>query len=312
MPAVVFLTGSTGFIGTQTARRLIGQTDSKIIVMVRAENKETATLRLKRAWWEWPELYQAIGNRVEVIKGDLTKPFFGLETSSYIELTQDVTHIIHSAANTTPNLSIEELRSINVAGSANILELAKAIDVDHGLCRLSHISTAYVAGKRTGAISEKDLSDQLGFSSIYEQTKYESEALMNKAKRVLCISVFRPSLVIGDSKTGAIKTFNTVYYLLKLYLNNHLRVIPTSPNFKINLVPVDYVADAIANLTFNDQAAGLTFHLTSPLDKTMTAKELVDFVRCWGKQKMGINLPKAWFIPASTQSIQGFSNSKAS
>lgn len=105
LPAVVLLTGGTGFVGTHVARQLIGQTDSRLIVLVRGENQENAILRLKRAWWEWPELSQHIGNRIEVLAGDISKPNFILEKDNYDRLVKNTTHIIHTAANTTPNLS---------------------------------------------------------------------------------------------------------------------------------------------------------------------------------------------------------------
>jgi long-chain acyl-CoA synthetase len=306
LPAVVFLTGATGFIGTQIAKRLVTQTDCKLIVLVREKEDEDAAFRLNRAWWEWPELLSSIGNRIEVLCGDLSKPHFGLEEVLYEKLVNNTTHIIHAAANTTPNLPYKELRGINVTGSANILELARAIKIDHGLTRLSHVSTAYVAGKRKGVINENDLAGASGFSSNYEKTKYESEVLFNAAKSELPISVFRPGLVVGDSKTGAVKTFNTVYFLLRLYLNGHLRIAPTSSKFRVNLVPVDYVAAVVANLSFDSQAEGLTFHVTPPWNKAPTAYELVAFVRFWAREKMNLKLPSVKFIPASESAVKSY------
>lgn len=295
------MTGGTGFIGTHIAKHLLERTDSQIIILVRAENQENALLRLKRVWWDWPELSKQIGIRVEVLAGDLSKPDLALNIINYERIVKKTTHIIHAAANTTPNLSFKELNSANVQGSENLIKLAKAIKQDHGLVRFSHISTAYVAGKRKGKIYETDLTSDYGFSSIYEKTKFESEVLMNNSRKELPISIFRLGLVVGDSKTGAVKTFNTVYYLLKLYFTRKLRFIPVSSKFKLNIVPVDYVSEAITKLTFDDRAVGLTFHLTPSSEKMPTAGQLVDFAQKWAKKTIQLDLPKTIFIPSATK-----------
>lgn len=299
------MTGGTGFIGTQVIRCLVERNDSKVFVLVRAENQGIAVLRLKRVWWEFPELISQLNNRIEIIFGDVSKEHFGLNNNDYQKLVQKTTHIIHAAANTTPNLSLEDLRKINVTGTANVIEFAKAVNQNHGLARLSYVSTAYVAGKRTGAIKENDLTDEPGFCSNYEQTKYESELLIDKVKHDLPVSVFRPSLVVGHSQTGYVKTFNTVYYLLKLYFFGKLRFIPVDSKFKVNLVPVDYVAKAVTNLTFNDGACGLTFHLTASEEKMPTAQELVSLAQKWAK-KMGLKLPKVMFVPSKGYVVQSY------
>ena len=173
-----------------------------------------------------------------------------------------VTHIIHTAADWRL-LPIEELRKTNVQGTANVIEFAK--QTTH-LERLSHISTAYVAGGATGTVSEEQLTDQYGFFTNYEQSKYEGEQLLQAAKTELPISVFRPSMVVCDSKTGAIKTFNTFYFPLRLYLTGRMRLMPVSRSLRINIVPVDYVAKAVVELTFEPKAAGKTFHTVAPYD----------------------------------------------
>jgi len=241
---VVLITGANGFIGTYIVQKLLQKKDMLILAMVRGKNDSDAKIRLKRAWWEYPDL---IGG-----------------------LNQGQVRIL-------------------------ILYLAKKVDENHGLERFSFLSTAYVAGKRKGDILENDLTSSRGFSSNYEKSKFEAEKEVIKSQ--ISFSIFRPGMVVGDSKTGMIKTFNTVYVPLRLYLTGKLRVFPISPDSKINLVPVDYIGQSVVNLTFNEKARNLTFHLTAPTESLPTVKELVEYTHRWAKDKLGINLPKPLFIP---------------
>ena len=158
------------------------------------------------------------------------------------------------------------------------------------------VSTAYVAGGRKGNVSEDDLSNEFGFLNNYERSKYEGEVPVQAAKSVIPVSVMRPGMIVGDSNTGAIRTFNTLYYPLRLYLAGKVRFIPASSDLRINLVPVDYVAESVVNLTFNPEADGLNFHLTAPSEYLPTAKELIDFVRKWAKERLGVKLPRPFFF----------------
>ncbi len=272
---------------------------------MRAEDKEAAARKLLRAWWDWPELVEAIGNRVEVLKGDVSQAKLGLKDNEYEDLVHRLTHIIHTAADMRLDGPIDELRSANVQGTANVLEIARTANKDYGFSRYSHVSTAYVAGARKGDVPENSFTDEYGFSSPYELSKYEGEKLVQAAKKELPISVFRPGMVVGDSKTGAIKTFNTIYFPLRLYFKGQMRIFPVRPSLKVNLIPVDYVADAVVNLTFEPKAEGLNFHLTAPYDSLPTAKEMILFSRKWALENLGVKLPKPFFIPAPTGATKG-------
>jgi long-chain acyl-CoA synthetase len=201
--------------------------------------------------------------------------------------------------------SIDELRHTNVGGTKRILALAREVHVDHGLSRLGHVSTAYVAGSRKGTIPEESLSGEAGFSSRYEVSKFEGEELVRDAKADLPISVFRPGMVVGHSRTGYIKTFNTVYFPLKLYLTGRLRVFPLRSSLKVNLVPVDYVAEVIVRLTLDERAEGLNFHLTAPYEALPTAKELLTYVRRWARERRGVHIKAATFIPSPAFATRG-------
>jgi len=295
--ATFVITGATGFLGTQVARRLLAMTDGVLVAVVRAEGQEQARRRLSRAWWEWPELVTQIGSRVEVLPGDVAQPGLGLDETSYGGLVERVTHVIHAAADLRLGASLEELRKTNVGGTAHVLELALAAHADHGLARFAHVSTAYVAGRRRGEIKEAGLDDSMGFCNSYERSKYEGERLVRESSAQIPVSVFRPGMIVGDSKTGAVKTFNTLYVPLRLYLSGHLRVAPVSPRMRVNLVPVDYVSEAVVKLVLDPRAEGETFHLTAPWDSLPTVGELVVAVRRWARDRLGVRLPRPLFLP---------------
>ncbi len=305
MSAVVLLTGATGFLGTQIARRLIQKADCTIIALVRSEDHEGARHRLSRAWWDWRELADAIGARVQVLCGDVTAPRLGLDALAYDTLVHEVTHIVHTAADLRVNAPIQELRRTNVQGTANLLDFARAVQRDHGLARFSHVSTAYVCGARRGNVPEEALSGEFGFSCAYELSKYEGERLVQAAKAELPISVLRPGMIVGDSRTGEIKTFNTFYFPLKLYLTGVTRMLPANPNLRVNIVPVDYVADAVVRLTFDARAEGLNFHLTAPYETLPTSRELAEFTREWAKERLHLNLLKSLFVPLPEFATRG-------
>ncbi|MGE5462950.1 MAG: AMP-binding protein, partial [Syntrophothermus sp.] len=115
----------------------------------------------------------------------------------------------------------------------------------------------------------------------------------------------RPGMVVGDSQTGEIKIFNSFYFPLKLYLTGVTRILPANPNLRVNLVPVDYVSDAIVQLTFDERAAGLNFHLTAPYEALPAAHELASFLREWAKAKLHLHLPKPVLIPLPELATRG-------
>jgi long-chain acyl-CoA synthetase len=152
-----------------------------LLALIRAADAQEGARRLAREWWDWPELVEAIGDRIKVVCGDVCSPRLGLKDGDYGSLVESVTHIIHTAADWRL-VSLDEIRKTNVQGTESVLEFAKDANKHHRLERFSHISTAYVAGGRTGTVSETTLTDEFGFFTNYEQSKYEGELLVQAAK----------------------------------------------------------------------------------------------------------------------------------
>jgi long-chain acyl-CoA synthetase len=296
MGGVVLLTGATGFLGAQVARRLVSQTD-QVVALVRAPDAQAARRRLARAWWDWPELAAGIADgRVLAVAGDVRAPRLGLDPADWHGLTRRVSHIVHAAADLRVAAPLAELNRTNVAGVAHLVELASAVHHDHGLTRLTHVSTAYVAGLRPDEVPEDDLTGRYGFANGYERSKYEGERLVRAAASALPVTVVRPAMIVGDSRTGAVRTFNTVYAPLRRYLTGR-RLVPVRPGLRVNIVPVDWVADAIVCLTFDRAAEGRTVHLTAPFESLPTAAQLIGATRRWAAEHLDLRPPRPLFVP---------------
>ncbi len=307
MKEVIFITGATGFIGTYIIKELIRTTDHTIAALVRARNSKQAEARLYREWWEHQGLCTALDNkRIHTVCGDITLKNLGLPNKEYQNLGSSISYIIHAAADIRLTAPLSELHKTNVQGTAHMLELAVASHNRKKLKRFSYVSTAYVAGSRQGIIFEDTLVKPRTFLSNYEQSKFQAEQLVLRQKHTLPVTVFRPGMVVGDSKTGYIKTFNTIYTLLRVYFKKRVPIIPLRADFRINLIPVDYVAAAIVNLTFNAKAASHTFHLTAPRETLPTAKEFIEYTRSWAGIHCGIKLSGVFFLGLPLSLLQFF------
>lgn len=287
----IFLTGGTGFLGTEIVLRLVRTTENDIYVLVRAETEAQAVHRLRACWQHSDELLGAIGTRVFPVTGDFTKPDLAMAPQVCEMLRERVVKVFHCGAEIGFQKDEKELMAVNGKGTENVLAFASGLD---HLQRFIHISTAYVAGQKTGVIMEEEPAGT-SFSSLYERSKALAENLVRTSG--LPCSICRPGMIVGDSVTGRVKNFNTIYYVLKLLLLGKMRVLPVLPDTGMNLVPVDYVADAVVKIANAEDAAGKTFHLTCPACMQPTAGELCDYVRLWAKRNLSADLPRPVFLP---------------
>lgn len=276
---MILVTGATGNIGAALVARLLEQDRSAhLILLVRGESVEPARQRVESTIrFLSPEFDLAhAADRVAVLTGDITRDYLGLSKPMWNSVARLTTEIVHCAAATKFLLPLACSRSINCAGTANVLKLAEHAHLHGGLRQLVHVSTAYVCGDRAGLILEDDQAVPTKFSNNYEQTKWEAEQLVRRCMTELPISIVRPSVVVGDSRNGRTTAFNVMYTPLKMAFDGRLPCLPCYADAQLDVVPLEYVADALAHITFHyEQTVGRTFNLTAGQGRTISGKEII-------------------------------------
>jgi thioester reductase-like protein len=259
----VLLTGATGFVGMEVLARYLERTDRRVFALVRAADEDAARGRLdtvmRNLFGRGAERY---ADRVEAVASDLTHPDLGLEPRRRDELAAQVTTIIHSAASVSFGLPLQEAREINLTGTRRMLEFADLAHARGGLDRYAQVSTAYVAGTHVGRFSELDLDLGQAFRNSYEQSKFEAEQLV-RSHGDLPWTILRPSIVVGDRLSGWTSAFNVLYWPLRAFSCGLFKTVPAIPSAPVDVVSIDYVADAIHELCQSPSAVGETFHLTA-------------------------------------------------
>lgn len=314
MENVVLLTGATGLIGGNLAVRIFRQfTDTQLMVLVRGGSAGDAAQR----FWATVELIDSelsrdeFTDRVRIFRGDVNSRDLGLSQAEYDSIRDSVTHIIHSAASVKFHLPLEEVRAINVCGTTHILALANDAYRHGRLRRFGYISTAYVSGKREGTVLESDLPHTSGFANTYEQSKYETEQMVRSNAGNLPTIIFRPSIVVGNSQTGITTSFNVLYVPLRLLIQDMINMLPGSASVPLDVVPVDFVRDAICHIMFGPrECIGKTFHLTTG-EESVTTGEIIRLVEQWykeathGQAEVNLRFVSAEAFAAATMSKRG-------
>jgi thioester reductase-like protein len=258
----VFLTGATGFLGMELLARFLERTDRRVYALVRAADERQARARIQQTLLDLFGPAHPYADRVVALRGDITHVHMGM-TASVDGLADRISEIVHCAAAVSFEMPLEHARVINVDGTRRVLEFAERCHARRALRRMSYISTAYVAGDHRGYFSEDDLDHQNRFRNSYEQSKFEAECLVRRARRSLPITVFRPSIIVGERESGWTATFNVLYWPLRTFARGTYIALPGRPEAAVDVVPVDYVADAVFALSQMRQTEGATFHLTA-------------------------------------------------
>jgi thioester reductase-like protein len=279
---VQLVTGYPGFIGKRIVRRLLeGAPDEtgRLVLLVRPSDAEAAQADLATIEG---------GDRAELIEGDIVQMHLGLAGAEFKALAAEVTDVWHLAAAFTGDR--QTLRRVNVEGTRNVLDLAYAAG---RLRRLNHFSSAYVSGDRTGVILEEELAMGQRFHNPYEETKHQAELLVRRAQSELPATVYRPSIVVGDSRTGEIDRFDGPYALAILLVASPLAVplpLPANAIAPLNVVPVDFVVDAALAIARSPAGAGKTVHLVDAAP--LSARRVYEMIAARaGKRLPPISVP---------------------
>ena len=260
----IFLTGSTGYIGAHVAANLLHDQGASLNLLVRARDAHEAEDRLWHALQlhlPFKDFYEYLQTRMRVFRGDLTGERFGLSTDDYDRLVHTTDSVIHCAASLNRK-SEKSCLNVNLRGTLEVIKLALDADHYHGLRRFSHVSTVAVAGKRQGEVVTEDNAIDWDRSDYdpYARTKKFCEHMIRQLLPTVPKTIFRPSIVLGDSRRAETTQFDMVRAFVFLA---GLPVLPLRSRDRVDIVNVDFVADAIATLHVKEQTQYDTYHLSS-------------------------------------------------
>ena len=263
----IFLTGSTGYIGAHVAANLLTEHGASLNLLVRARHPHEAEERLWHSLQlhlEFKQFYECLQTRIRFYRGDLTSERFGLSPDDYDRLVHTTDSVIHCAASLNRK-SEKSCLNVNLRGTLEVIKLAMQVDHYHGLRRFSHVSTVAVAGKRQDEVVTEDNSidwDRLDYDP-YARTKKFCEHMIRQLLPEVPKTIFRPSIVLGDSRRAETTQFDMVRAFVFLA---GLPVLPLRSTDRVDIVNVDFVADAIATLHLKERTQFDTYHLSSGRD----------------------------------------------
>jgi thioester reductase-like protein len=268
----LLLTGATGALGAELLRRLVqDRPGCGVFVLLRAESREA--LR-GRALALHATLDPADARRVVPVAGDVALPRLGLGRG-YEDLAARVGEIYHAAACTRFDVPAEYAARHNVDGTRSVLDLARASRRAGQSGRVHYVSTAYVSGRRRGCVTEEELDCGQEFFNAYEWSKFEAERSVRAAGQDLPVTIYRPSVLVGHSRTGRAERFLGIYQVLRWIDRGLVRTLPCRRDFRLDLAPADYVAEAIVRLAGVPGSVGKTFHLTAGSGNALAVEELL-------------------------------------
>lgn len=257
----VLITGASGLVGEGVLRQMLSDDpDLEAFVLVRNElSWKLASARLG-----------PLSSRVVPLRGDITMPGLGLEPLLRKRVERETRAFVHAAADTSFSRPLDSSRLVNTLGSRHVAEIAAACE---RLERFVFVSTAFVSGRTTGNILERENEADAGWVNFYEQSKHEAESFVRKSG--LPWTIVRPSTIVCRGIDGDIEQINAVHRALRVYHRGLAAMMPGDRSYPLDVITSDYVTDAIARVTFDPSALHRTLHLCSGR-RAMTLGELLD------------------------------------
>lgn len=259
----LFITGFPGFIANRLLERL-ARKQCRFVLLVQPSLVAVANEEIGR-------IAQLAGKSTadfQIVEGDISRSNLGLNPADLELVRQQPTRVFHLAA--VYDLAVERdlAMRVNPGGTRNVLDVVRTMS---RLLQFHQVSTCYVAGKREGVILEAELEHNAGYRNFYEESKYLAEMEVQSVKHELPVTIYRPAVVCGDSRTGETVKYDGVYYLIH-YLLRWPRLLSLinigNHEVSLNVVPVDFVVDAMAALAFDERAIGETLQLADPAPLT--------------------------------------------
>jgi len=286
--AAIFFTGFPGFLGSELLPRVLSRGDDHALCLVQPKFRALAEQRAREL---------NLGDRVRLVKGDLTQPLEHIDASG-------VREIYHLAAVYDLSVPRDLGMLVNVTGTQRVLDLAERAP---RLERLHYVSTCYVSGRHPGVFTEDDLEKGQRFNNYYEETKQLAEVEVRKRMSRIPATVYRPSVVVGDSRTGATQKFDGPYFVMQWLMRQpRLAVLPVvgrPSRYTFNVVPRDFIIRALEHLSGRKDNVGRTYALADP--NPLTVDETIDTLgAATGRKVLRIPLTKT-IAKGSLQYVPG-------
>ncbi|MBI2819333.1 MAG: SDR family oxidoreductase [Acidobacteria bacterium] len=282
----IFLTGSTGYVGSHVAAGLLERSEEPLYLLVRAKDDPEAEERLWRALqihFDFPRFHHYLRTRISLFRGSLADPHLGLPPDHYRRLAGSTTSVIHCAASLNRK-SERACLNVNLRGTLEVVQLAMRAHEHHGLHRFSHVSTVAVAGERANEIVQEDRAiewDRADYDP-YARTKKFCEHMIRQLLPDVPRTIFRPSIVLGHSRHAETTQFDMVRAFVFLA---GLPILPFRPTDRLDIVPVDFVSDSIVTLHQKERPDYEIYHLSAGA-QSQTYRELTTHLsRALGKSK---------------------------